>query len=85
MGREGFPDRANLSISQRLCHSAALAKSISSIPDVLPVSPLALACPRCGAKSGEDCATTSGLFSAVHLARIKAAALSNKSSTKKRK
>jgi hypothetical protein len=80
-----FADRAILSISGRLCHSAALAKSISSIPDVLPVSPLALACPRCGAKIGKDCLTTSGGFSAMHVARIKAAALADKIKTKKRK
>jgi hypothetical protein len=80
-----FAGRAVLSIPWRLCQYAAVAKLTLAVPDVLPVSPLALACPRCGAKIGKDCLTTCGGFSAMHVARIKAAALADKIKTKKRK
>ncbi len=42
---------------------------------VLPISPLTLVCPYCGAKKGEDCATPKGGFAVLHTLRIKAAAL----------
>ena len=60
-----------------------MAKANSSIPEVLPISPISLDCPLCGAKPGHDCETTSGGLSAVHLDRIKAAALADKSSKRK--
>jgi hypothetical protein len=41
----------------------------------LPTSPLTLFCPFCGAKPGRDCLTTELGFAAVHVLRIKAAAL----------
>jgi hypothetical protein len=44
------------------------------LPKVLPINPMTLTCPRCKAKLGSDCKTTSGDFSALHVARIKAAA-----------
>jgi hypothetical protein len=44
--------------------------------DELKTSPLRLICPFCKAKVGEDCLTSAGGFSAVHIARIKAAAAS---------
>jgi len=46
------------------------------IPGVklLPVSPLSIPCPHCKAKPARDCYTKSGGFSALHVARIKAAA-----------
>jgi hypothetical protein len=44
------------------------------IPEILPVSPLALMCPFCKAKPHKNCATKLGTFAVVHLARIKAAA-----------
>jgi hypothetical protein len=42
---------------------------------LLPISPFAISCPFCGAKPRHDCATTAGGFSAIHVARIKAATL----------
>jgi hypothetical protein len=42
--------------------------------ETLPTSPLRVACPPCKALPMYDCATRSGVFSAVHVARIKAAA-----------
>ena len=42
----------------------------------MPPSPMSLTCPFCKAKPGEDCATGAGGFSALHVARIKAAAIS---------
>jgi hypothetical protein len=51
-----------------------MAKAKPSIPAVLATSPVSLRCPFCDAKPGEDCATTSGGFSAIHVERIKAAA-----------
>ena len=53
-------------------------KSKVLIPEVLPTSPISLVCPFCGAKPGQDCATTSGGFSVVHVMRIGAAALIDK-------
>ena len=44
------------------------------IPKFLPVSPLSLVCPHCGANPGKDCISDSGAFSVVHIARIQAAA-----------
>jgi hypothetical protein len=55
-----------------------MAKASSAIPEVLPISPISLDCPLCGAKPGHDCETTSGGFSAVHIDRIKAAARADK-------
>jgi hypothetical protein len=43
--------------------------------EYLPISPLTLACPVCGAKPDDDCRTPSkGRLYIVHLARVKAAA-----------
>jgi hypothetical protein len=44
----------------------------------LPTSPLTLFCPFCGAKPKHDCLTTLGGFAAVHVLRVKAAALIDK-------
>jgi hypothetical protein len=41
---------------------------------MLPTSPVTLACPRCKAKPGHDCVMLSGKAPLVHVARIKAAA-----------
>jgi hypothetical protein len=60
-----------------------MAPAKPSIPDVLPISPISLDCPLCGANPGHDCETTSGGFSAVHIDRIKAAARANKKNTGK--
>jgi hypothetical protein len=46
-----------------------------NIPEHIPVSPMSLDCPRCGAKPGKDCQKSAGShLPFVHLARIKAAA-----------
>lgn len=43
--------------------------------EYLPVSPITLPCPLCGAKPGHDCETPSNVrLYIVHVARIKAAA-----------
>jgi hypothetical protein len=57
----------------------ALMKKVAAgkIP-VLSVSPMSLVCPFCKAKRGQDCGTTSGGLAAVHVQRIKVAALINK-------
>jgi len=55
------------------CHRASALKG--NIPEVLATSPLGITCPFCEAKPGLDCTATSGGFSAVHIARIKAAAV----------
>jgi hypothetical protein len=50
-----------------------LAKS--DIPEYIPVGAIAVPCPRCPAKPGEDCQKSAGShLPVVHLARIKAAA-----------
>ena len=46
----------------------------ATIPEVLSLSPLSLACPYCNAEPGKDCATLSGGLAVLHLARTKAAA-----------
>jgi len=55
-----------------------------AIPEVLPVSPLSLFSPLCGAKPGKDCRTLGGLFAVVHVARVKAAAVLDAESDLKR-
>jgi hypothetical protein len=60
-----------------------MAKETVQIPDELSTNPITLACPFCKAKVGQDCATSSGGFSILHVARIKAAALRDR--TRKRK
>jgi hypothetical protein len=45
----------------------------------LPVSPITLRCPFCGAKHGEDCERVAGVqLGVVHVARVKAAAMMDK-------
>jgi hypothetical protein len=51
-----------------------MRKTKASIREILPMSPITLGCPYCKAKPGKDCATSSGGFAVLHLARIKAAA-----------
>jgi hypothetical protein len=51
--------------------------------EYLPISPMTLACPVCGAKPGHDCKTPSkGRLYIVHLARVKAAAQMDKDARK---
>jgi len=54
------------------------------VPDKLQVSPIEIACPFCGAKATKDCFTTSKGFAAVHVVRIKAAALISVAAKRKR-
>jgi hypothetical protein len=58
------------------CH---MAKTAAGKIKVLLTSPISLVCPFCGAKRGEDCATSSGGLATVHVQRIAVAALINKS------
>lgn len=44
------------------------------VPAVLPTDPLTLPCPFCGANAGQDCSTSTGGFSVLHVVRVKAAA-----------
>jgi len=60
------------------CGMAKRKPSTEALPPVLPTSPLSLECPFCKAKPGRDCSTSSGGFSVVHVARIKAAAAIDK-------
>jgi hypothetical protein len=60
-----------------------MPKALPSIPEILPVSAISLSCPMCGAKPRQDCETTSGGFSAVHLVRLKAAARADKKNKSK--
>ena len=48
-----------------------------SASDVLSVSPISLVCPLCKARPKRDCSTSSGGFSLLHIARIRAAAAKN--------
>jgi len=77
-GRDGLKARPppvlnlNRAIRWYVCHCSRVHRS-SSVP-TLPISPISLVCPFCKARPGRDCTTTSGVFSAIHVARIKAAA-----------
>ena len=54
-----------------------------SITDVLPVSPLSLACPLCKAKPNYDCTSISS-YGILHVARIRAAAARDMAKRKKK-
>jgi hypothetical protein len=55
----------------------------TTIKENLPISPITLRCPFCGAKSGRDCETSSAVqLATVHLARVKAAANMDKEARK---
>ena len=41
------------------------------VPELLPVSPISIACPFCSSKPGQDSATRAGGFSVIHVARSK--------------
>ena len=59
---------------------------LKQIPEreVLPISPLSVVCPLCNAKPRRDCKTPSGMFSVLHVARIRAAAAVNVSNERNR-
>jgi len=53
---------------------------------ILPICPMTLVCPLCGAKPGEDCKTSSGeKLRILHVAKIKAAAHTAVAAKSKRK
>jgi hypothetical protein len=55
----------------------------TTIGEYLPISPITLPCPFCGAKPGHDCETPSEVYlRAVHVARVKAAAKMDKEDRK---
>ncbi len=45
------------------------------VPAVIPIDPVTIYCPFCGAKKGKNCLTSKGGFGVVHVLRIQAAAL----------
>jgi len=55
-----------------------MPESKDEIPKFLRTSPMSLLCPTCMSMPGRDCITTSGGLAAIHVARIKAAALADK-------
>lgn len=54
------------------------------MPEYLPISPMALVCPRCKAKSGEPCIGIGDELELVHLQRIEAAAKADVAAKKSR-
>jgi hypothetical protein len=60
-----------------------MAKSKLKIPEFLPTSPMSLLCPTCMPMPGRDCITTAGGFAALHIARVRAAALADKKTKSK--
>jgi hypothetical protein len=48
------------------------------IPEFLRTSPMSLLCPTGMSMPGRDCITNSGGLAAIHVSRIKAAALADK-------
>jgi hypothetical protein len=72
-------------MAKYVCHAYLVPSGKIDIPEVLPVSPVSLPCPKCKAKAGKDCATTSGGFAAIHLERVKAAALADRKNSLKRR
>jgi len=55
-----------------------MPKSKGGKPELSRTSPMSLLCPICMSMPGRDCITTSGGLAAIHVARIKAAALADK-------
>jgi hypothetical protein len=59
-----------------------MTKARPSIPEVLPTSPISLSCPFAKRNPAKTAKQTSGGFALIHLERIKAAVLADK--TRKR-
>jgi hypothetical protein len=55
-----------------------MPKSKGGIPRYLTTGPMSLLCPTCMSMPGHDCITSAGGLAAIHVARIKAAALVDK-------
>jgi hypothetical protein len=49
-------------------------ESMAKLPEYIEVSPLTLACSRCGAKPGMACGKIDDVFDLIHVERIAAAA-----------
>ena len=60
-----------------------MPKSKDEIPEFLPTSPISWLCPTCMSMPGHDCITNSGGFAAIHVARMKAAALAGETMPEK--
>src|SRR5438270_6167535 len=52
----------------------SLVKPPKRAENILPINPITITCPFCGAKPHRDCATSAGGLSAIHVQRINAAA-----------
>jgi hypothetical protein len=50
---------------------------------ILRINPISLTCPFCKARPNQDCSSSAGGFSRIHIARIQAA--SNRDAANKRK
>jgi hypothetical protein len=74
-----------IAIIEPACDAVRMPKPRASIPEVLPTSPISLACPLCGAKPMRDCIKISGNLSIIHVARIAAAASADKKTKRKRR
>jgi hypothetical protein len=55
-----------------------MSRSKGQIPRFLATSPMSLLCPTCMSMPARDCITNSGGLAAIHVSRIKAAALADK-------
>jgi hypothetical protein len=60
------------------CNLVVMPNLKGKIPGFLRTSPMSLLCPTCMSMPGRDCITTKGGLAAIHVARIKAAALVDK-------
>lgn len=72
---EAYPRLDDSRIGQEKSFAGDMAKSKDSVPELQSTSPMRLVCTTCRAKPGDDCVTSSGGLSVVHLSRIRAAAL----------
>jgi hypothetical protein len=57
---------------------------MTKLPDFIPVDPVTLVCPRCGAKPGIVCDQLKGETDLIHIERIKAAASADARATNAR-
>jgi hypothetical protein len=61
-----------------------MPKSKGEIPEFPGTSAMSLLCPKCMSMPGRDCITTAGGLAAIHVARIKAAALADEETKSER-
>ena len=62
------PHLQNAHNSRFLCHALGMAKHLD-----IPISPMTLVCPKCGAKAGRACTILRGEVDLLHVERISAA------------